>query len=314
MEKQKLIIDTDIGDDIDDLLALYLALECEKIDLLGVSTVYINTNLRARQVKKVLDLKNRNDVKVYAGIGTPLKGLHFCTTDVIFNQFTEDLYEKKYAPINDNEKNEGISAIDYIVSSAKKYQEKLTILCIGPLTNIAMAILKDKEAMSKVNLVMMGGCFFNAQREWNIECDINAAKIVFSNKLNLTCLGTNVTRKTELDDKQQCYFLNAKPQNNYYDYLISMINQWFKFCNRQIVLHDPLALYYIIDKSIFTECKRHIYLVEEGKYCEGMTLSMEEYLWVQFDDSNKNDFIECTIVENVDNNKFIDNFLKYVKI
>ncbi len=314
MEKQKLIIDTDIGDDIDDLLALYLALECEKIDLLGVSTVYINTNLRARQVKKVLDLKNRNDIKVYAGYGIPLKGLHFQTTDVIFDQYTKDLEQEKYAPINDNEKNLGESAIDFIIDNAKKYQEELTILSIGPLTNIAKAILKDKEAMSKIKIVMMGGCFFEAQREWNIECDIDAAKIVFSSNINLTCLGTNVTRKTELNNIQQNYFLSAKHQDKYYQYLIEMINQWYLDYNRQIVLHDPLALYYIIDKTIFKECQRHIYVVEKGEYVEGMTLSMEDYLWVQFADADKQKFLKCTIIQDVDNETFINNFLKYVKI
>ena len=314
MNKHKIIIDTDIGDDIDDLLALYMALESDKIDIIGITTVYINSNLRARQTKKVLALKNRNDIPVFAGIGTPLRGLHFETTNVIFNQYTKDLDDNKYAPINDNEKCDGESAIDFLISSAKKYQNELTILCIGPLTNIARAILKDKEAMSKVNYIMMGGCFFKAEREWNIECDIDAANIVFNNKLKLTCLGTNVTKKVELTIDEQNYFLSAKHNDLYYKYLVEMINEWVSFTNRRIVLHDPLTLYYLINPNIFKSCDRHVYLVSKGDFVDGMTLSMEDYLWVQFDNIKKEKFSKCTLVKDVDNKKFIEEFLKIVKL
>lgn len=314
MKKQKIIMDTDIGDDIDDLLALYLALESDKIDVIGITTVYLNTNLRARQVKKVLHLKNKENIRVYAGYGKPLRGIHFTSTEEIFNQATADLKKVDFAPLNDSEGCEGESAIDFLIESAKQFQEDLTILCIGPLTNIAKAILKNKEAMRKVKYVMMGGCFFKAEREWNIECDIEAANIVFNSNLSLTCLGTNVTKMVELSEEEQAYFEQAKHEEKDYAYLVEMIQTWTRFTKRRIVLHDPLALYYLINPTIFKSCLRHIYLVNKGDFVDGMTLSMEEYLWVQFDHLVKDQFSECKIVKSVDKKIFIDDYLRIVKL
>ena len=146
--RKKVIIDTDIGDDIDDLFTLYLAASLKEIELIGVTTVYGNTNLRARQVNKFLSLSNLKDVKVYAGCGKQLKSLHPLPINRVFCQYGQELDDESLKPINEDENCEGTSAVDYLIESAKKYKEELTIVCIGPLTNLAKAIIKNKNAMS----------------------------------------------------------------------------------------------------------------------------------------------------------------------
>ena len=101
-EIKKIIIDTDNGDDIDDLFTLYFALSQKNIEIVGITTTYMNTNLRARQINKVLKLANKTEIPVYAGIGRPLKSLHPGNTEYKYCQYTPDLDDDIYKPINDS--------------------------------------------------------------------------------------------------------------------------------------------------------------------------------------------------------------------
>lgn len=306
--KKRIIIDTDIGDDIDDLFALYLALKLEnKIDLIGVTTVYGNTNLRARQVNKVLSLANKKNIDVYAGCGVPIKTLHPLKIDSIFCQFSDDLNEKCYQVINEDDNCNGSKAIDYLIECAKKYQDDLTIVCIGPLTNIAKAILKNKDVMSKVNYVIMGGCFSKIEREWNIACDYLAAKVVFENKLKLTCIGVDITRKVEISNKLQKTILNKKA-DKYNNYLIECANRWFNCCKRRITLHDPLTLYYLVKPELFEVKNYHVDVETEGNLSKGLTIPLEELLWVEFDLIDKNQYSIASCAVDVKAKQFIKEF------
>lgn len=311
--KSKIIIDTDNGDDIDDLFTLYLALSLKQLDIIGITTVYGNTNLRARQINKALTLAKRNDIKVYAGCGNVIKSLHPLKTDTIFCQYSDDLMEKKYKPINENENCMGDSAIDYLVDCARKYKEELTIVCIGPLTNIAKAILKDKEAMSKVKYVMMGGSFSKIEREWNIACDYEAAKIVFDSKLDLTAIGVDVTRKVEISKQFQNTILNKKSDSEFTNYLIECANKWHNYCHRRIVLHDPLTLYYLINPKIFKTKKYHVSVETMGTLSIGLTIPLEELLWVEFNYIDKNKYSIVNCATNVKRNEFIKQFKDIMK-
>ena len=309
IEKKKIILDTDNGDDIDDLFALYLALSRDDIEIVGITTTYVNTNLRARQIKKVLRLAGKTEIPVYAGIGTPIKTLHPCDVNYKFCQFTQDLENDEYAPINDDEGCNGISAIDFIIAKSEELGSDLTIVSIGPLTNIAHAILKAPLSMRKPSIVMMGGCFSKIEREWNIECDYKAASIVFNSKLNLTAIGVDVTRKTEISLALQKKILQHKSANPYLSYLIEAANLWYKATNRRIVLHDPLALYCVYNKDICKYNEYHVCVEEEGKLTTGLTVPLEELLWVQFAYLDKNNYSLTRCATDVSSKKFIKDFV-----
>ena len=305
--RKKVIIDTDIGDDIDDLFTLYLAASLKEIELIGVTTVYGNTNLRARQVNKFLSLSSLKNVKVYAGCGKQLKSLHPLPLSHVFCQYGEELDDESLKPINEDENCEGNQAVDYLVESAKKYKDNLTIVCIGPLTNLAKAIMKNKNAMRKCNVVLMGGCFSKIEKEWNIECDYKAAKIVFDAKLKLTAVGVDVTKKTEISAKLQNQILNTS-KDEYTNYLVTCCNRWVKASGRRIILHDPLALYSIVDNELLKYKHYHVCVETKGKHSIGLTIPMEELLWVQFANINKEKFSVVRCASKVNGNKFIEVF------
>lgn len=141
-EKLKVLIDMDIGDDIDDAFALLFAMDMN-IEIVGITTVFRNTIERARITKKLLSLYGNGyeRVPVYAGYGKPLSGdadeiSHLC-------QWTDDLYDGIYAP--DSESPE--AATDFIIECCEKYGEELTVIAIGPFTNIAKVIEKDRKSV-----------------------------------------------------------------------------------------------------------------------------------------------------------------------
>ena len=78
MDRIKIIIDTDIGDDADDALAICLALKSEELEVMGITTVFRNTAARAQIAVRLLQLMGRTDIPVYAGIGHPLVADSFC--------------------------------------------------------------------------------------------------------------------------------------------------------------------------------------------------------------------------------------------
>ena len=206
---KKYIIDTDIGDDIDDAFALDLALK-KDLGLLGVTTVFRDTQSRARIVKKLLRLYGKQ-LPVYAGYGATLDGREdkgrLC-------QWTPDLDNPEYRPDNSSPE----AAVDAILDAARRYGKEFYLLAIGPLTNVARAILKDRETMLKCGgLIMMGGDFVNHYVEWNIHCDVAAAEIVFSSGMEIVAFGHEVTSRARLTSVQQEYVFSMA-QDEYHAY------------------------------------------------------------------------------------------------
>ncbi len=268
MTDKKFILDTDIGDDIDDAYALDFALK-KNLPLLGVTTVFRWADDRARIAKKMAVLYGKK-LPVYAG----LKGAwdadgHCC-------QWTADLENEAYAPDNEN----GIpsDAIDFIVQSAKRYGKNLVLLAIGPLTNIAAAIEKDPSAMSGIGgVIMMGGDYANQYVEWNINCDIPAAKTVFSSDLPVTAFGCEVTSKFVVSEKQQRYMLNMRG-SEYKKYLSLLTNLWLKskLPGWRICLHDVMVVRQAYENYCdFAEIDMH--LETESAYTYGMTANTEKF-------------------------------------
>ena len=210
---KKYIIDTDIGDDIDDAFALDLALKLD-LDLVCVTTVFRNVRERAAIAKKMLRLYGKK-LPVYAGYGATLDG-----RDENFRicQWTPDLEWEEYAPDNSSPE----EAVDAILSAARVYKKEFWLLALGPLTNVASAILKDREAMRGIGgIVMMGGDFVNHYAEWNIRCDVAAADAVFSSGVNIVAFGHEITSQTRLTPAQQRYVFSMK-QDAYHAYLAEL--------------------------------------------------------------------------------------------
>ena len=254
-EKMKIIIDTDNGDDIDDLITLYFALENKKFDILGIISSYLNAPLRMKQVQKALKIFNREDIPVFCGCSKPFATLHPQPLDTIYCQYTSDLGE---AEVKEN----GDTAIDFLIESARKYGKELTILEIAPETTLAAAIKKDKEAFKDTNIVLMAGAFYKDTNEWNIECDYEAARIILESKLHLTYVGLDVTDLTELKNPlYENYLLNKYKETSKMSYLSLCSNMWVNVSKRHIVLHDPLTLFTLVNNDLCVFEDKYVKLI-----------------------------------------------------
>ena len=240
MKPIKLILDTDIGDDIDDAFALAFALNHEALDLVGVTTVFKHTQARAHQVSKYFDTMGVHHIPVCAGIGKPFKQpIQYFEKDRVQNGVVlPPQYEPAYEayPISNE------SAIDFIIRQAEIFKGELVIVPIGPLTNIAHALLKAPHIKPYIQkIVLMGGWFKNPEPEWNILCDPEAADVVLKSGIPIYCVGLDVTLQCTLE-KNDLDLVHNHPSAQ-----SQLLSTWFKcwvnhFHFEKSVMHDPLAV------------------------------------------------------------------------
>ena len=305
MEKKKLIIDTDIGDEIDDAMALYFAMS-EGFEIVGITTVYKNTDERARIAKRLLKLYGQGyeKIPVFAGHGTPIaenerEYEHTC-------HFHAELEAIEYAPDGNRE-----AAVDFLIKSCKKYGEELIIVAIGPFTNIARAIEKDAEALNMAGkVVIMGGAYYRQYADWNVMCDVEAADIMFKSLKNLECVGADVTHKTVLCREEHEAMLNCKKDAAALE-IAELIRLWSVVNpDRYPTLHDPLAVYYAVHPEVCEVEAQRIAVLTEG-YARGLTLNIDAYnkaymnpACADIDDTHR-----VTVAKGIDARAFIDKFI-----
>ncbi len=148
-EKHSVLVDTDIGDDIDDAIALALILQSPEIDLQGITTVYGDTQQRARLAQYLLHIFGCEDVRVAAGIETPIQPRH--RPSGVPQAAVID--QRVVLPTIST-----LSGPELIIETALAQRGRLTILCFGPLTNIATALrLEPALFMAIRGIVIVGG-------------------------------------------------------------------------------------------------------------------------------------------------------------
>lgn len=239
----KIIIDTDIGDDIDDAFAIRLALNTPELEILGITTVFRNAVKRAKIVKALLD-KSRRDLPVYAGEDRPLSQeinkLVYETT-LSFDAdgtVTVPHYSEAFTGYEVQ-----TGAVDFLLSQAERYPGEITLVCIGPLTNVAKAYLKDGERFRKFkDILMMGGQAKGDYAEWNFRCDPEAAQIVFDSGVPIKMVGINVTKFCSLSEEEIEWATHeSSPAGTLTG---RMLEKWLQDNNYQKtpVMHDGLAI------------------------------------------------------------------------
>ncbi len=236
-EKQMIVLDTDIGDDIDDALALALVLNSPEIDVQGITTVFGDTQKRAQLAMHVLHTFRREDIPVAVGIGKPLQQRHPPSGVAQAAILGNKLY--------DEETFSTFSGPELIIQQALEHPGELTLVCIGPLTNVALALLiEPRIALAIRSIVMMGGSSGLPLPEWNVRSDVKAAHIVLSSGIPITLIGLNVTTRCQLrkqDIEQLRKSTMAQAQ-----LLYQLITLWQQHRSRWHpslpYLHDPLTI------------------------------------------------------------------------
>lgn len=256
MKKVKFLLDTDIGDDIDDAFALALAYYHPSIDLVGVTTVFRNTDARSKQVLAFMESVGEDNVPVRSGIGTPIKEkIHYFSKE---NPKETTQYPCQYSDDYRHYQVEKESAIDFIYGMASKYQGELVLAPIGPLTNIAMAIKKYPDIKNKIQkIVLMGGWFTNEVAEWNILCDPESADIVFSSGIEIYAVGLDVTLQCPFEKELLTKLSNKKAP--FQVLLMEWFVKWQTFFEAEkSVMHDPLALATLVDDGVCKFEKKYV--------------------------------------------------------
>lgn len=255
------LIDTDIGDDIDDALAIGYALE-KKIHIVGITTVYRDAGKRVLLAKKLLQYKGVTQVPVYAGYSNPIT-----KNPVIIGKMN-------YEADGEAEKANPERAIDFIADCAEKYGLELGILSIGAQTNIAKAWQKHPDKMKKIGLLaIMGGCFTLHHNEWNIACDPTAAKIVSESTMNIFYMPWELTKEISIGRENYDYILNLHT-NDMQGYLAELVRQW-KSRNGYIpLLHDPAALICATNERMCFKKDVSFHVLDDG-IGAGLTINVD---------------------------------------
>lgn len=277
MNAKKIIIDCDPG--IDDALAIILAIKSKEVDLQGITTVCGNVNAvqGAINALKILQWMNISDIPVYIGEEKPL-----------YKEYKGDrlvhgkkgLGDMDFPDLeNPNLRRGGVEFIRDTLEEAIKRGEKISIIAIGPLTNIAKVIEKYPEVLFGLDqIISMGGSFNSpgnrtSVAEFNYYCDPDAAKIVyeaFSEIDSLTdkyihMIGLNVTRQIILLPEVLEYMKKLDPKmGNGIEKLTNFYRDSQKV-EDVCILHDPLALAYYLKNSIGQGGLYHTRIVNCGE-------------------------------------------------
>ena len=246
MEKTRIWLDTDIGDDIDDTLVLEEILRNPSLDLVGMSTVFKNTPLRAEFASRMLRAAGREDIPVLTGSPVPIRGLTPVRPHETFSQW--DLEEKTPDPgIHGEEAKDPHLVPRRILEEARK--APLVLLAIGPLTNIARTILEDKEGILKHSRIfLMGGEYREHRPEWNLECDVEAFKTILSSGLDIRAVGLELTEKSTLSPAEEG-ILERTGTDPLADFRREAVRRFQKSTNWPITPHDALALYMLLKEE-----------------------------------------------------------------
>ena len=282
---KRIIIDTDPG--VDDSMAILLALHSPEIQLEALTTVYGNggvANTTANALR-VLEVAGRGDIPVVPGANKPLLHDYFGKGYMVHGR--DGLGETNMPP----PKGQPLAAraAEYLVSQIMASPGEITLVAVGPLTNLALAVSLEPEIAKNVQeVVIMGGAVSvpgNASplAEANIHNDAAAAKIVFHAGWPLTMLGLDVTQKTIMTPD---YMARLKEAGTPITDFISAISPFYMRSYQErlglngFYVHDSSAIIYVIDPDLFES--QQVYVdVSIGDRTRGQTMADWREQWAQ---------------------------------
>ena len=307
MDKRKVIIDCDPG--IDDALAIILALKSKEIEVVGITTVSGNVESLqgAKNALKVLKLLGRLDIPVYLGEGKPVKRELVTAQDThgedgLGETFLEEV-SSEY--IREN-------GVDFILNTLKN-QENVSIIALGPLTNLCRAIEKDSESFHRVKeIVSMGGAYkshgnCSPVAEFNYWVDPHGAR-EFLKKFNgeFTMVGLDVTREIVLTPNLREMIHQFKDEIGDFIYDITRFYvdfHWEQERTLGCVINDPLAVEYFINRELCEGFKAYVDIA-----CEDISMGQSVVDVADFYKKRKNVFV----LDKVNSKEFMVSFLNKI--
>ena len=297
------LIDCDTG--IDDALALLYACASPEVELVAVTCVA--GNVAARQVadntRAVLELAGRRDVEVALGREVPL------VRPLVIAPETHGPKGLGYAelprpsrPLSERH------AVDVILDATRRHAGELTIVTLGPLTNLAMALLREPDLPERVRWVLMGGSYRSAGNtapttEWNVHVDPEAASIAFAGfgvrfgqgpdegpskpgRGRPTALGLDVTERAKLTPEHLDRLASFAPDSPVVRFLQEALRFYMEFHSRYdgfygAFIHDALAVAAAIDPSLVRTEGVAVQVELGGTLTTGETVADWRRVWGQ---------------------------------
>ncbi|MDK0978275.1 nucleoside hydrolase [Clostridium perfringens] len=307
MDKRKVIIDCDPG--IDDALAIILALKSKEIEVIGITTVSGNVESLqgAKNALKVLKLLGRLDIPVYLGESKPIKRELVTAQDThgedgLGETFLEEV-SSEY--IREN-------GVNFILNTLKN-QENVSIIALGPLTNLCRAIEKDSESFHRVKeIVSMGGAYkshgnCSPVAEFNYWVDPHGAR-EFLKKFNgeFTMVGLDVTRDIVLTPNLREMIHQFKDEIGDFIYDITRFYvdfHWEQERTLGCVINDPLAVEYFINRELCEGFKAYVDIA-----CQDISMGQSVVDVADFYKKRKNVFV----LDKVNSKEFMVSFLNKI--
>ena len=238
---EKIIIDTDIGDDVDDAFAVALALKSPEVQILGITTTFGDTETRAKLVDRMLGEAGCGDIPVAVGRASETK-----------SNFTQH----RYAEGGRSTRSSHPDAVSFILEQIRKNPGEITLIAIGPLVNVGGVIDKDAETFRKLKrVVMMGGSVERGygdpygaptppQPEWNIKNDVAAAQKLFASGVPIYMMPLDSTQLKLDEVKREFLFRQGTPVT---DALTLLYHEWG---GETPTLFDPMAMAFAVDEKL----------------------------------------------------------------
>ncbi len=275
---RRIIIDTDPG--IDDAMAIFLALRSPELKVEAITPVAGNVplDLTLPNALRLLEIASRTDIPVAAGASHPLvrrlatAGLVHGVNGLAGVEFPEP----KTKPVRE-------TAPEIIRRIVRENPGEITIVAVGPLTNVALALRADPELASMIPAIaIMGGSLSGGNMtpaaEFNLYVDPEAARIVFDANIPLTMVGLDVTRKCRVSEE---HIKQLEAANNPVSQAAGKILRATYERMRHggevtdIDLHDALAVASLIDHDVITRKDYYVEVETAGEWTAGQTLGYD---------------------------------------
>jgi len=244
---EKIIIDTDIGGDIDDAFAVGLALRSPEFQILGISSAWGDTHLRAQLLSRFLRDTGQPDIPVAMGIPKHPPGKLDTLTQALYAQ--GGAAEQNYP-----------NAADFLLEQIKLHPGEITLISIGPETNLGAAIDRDAATFRKLKrVVLMGGSVYRGYSqfnygkthgpdpEWNILCDVQAAQKVFGSGVPLFVMPLDSTQ-IKLQELERAEIFKSGTALT--DALLVLYTEWSKGTAQTPTLFDAVAVAYAMHPEL----------------------------------------------------------------
>jgi inosine-uridine nucleoside N-ribohydrolase len=269
----RVLLDCDPG--LDDALALLLVLASPELDLAGVSTVAGNQTIEktTENALKLLELAERSDVPVAAGAARPLAGELVLADDAHGDTGLGNLVlpEPRARPVDQ-------PAVDFLADQLLAAVEPVTVLAVGPLTNIALLLALRPDAAERIGrLVLMGGAIregnMTPSAEFNVWIDPEAAQRVFAAALDVTMIGLDVTNRCVLTRADAERLRRSGPIGSAAAEMLDFYLGYYEeaYAHGGAPIHDALAVAHVLRADALTLERRHVEIEVTG-ICRGRTV------------------------------------------